>query len=235
MIDARTIHDRLLLTYGPQRWWPAESPFEVIVGAVLVQRTTWNNAERAIAALKAGRCLDLDSLAAAPVADVEDMIRSAGFFRVKAKRLKSLVASLATAGGLETLAAMDTARLRSYLLGIDGIGAETADSILLYAFDRPTAVIDAYLRRIWTRLEGSSRPKSAGYDRALKNQIESALASPGEFNELHALLVEHGKRHCRSKPRCGGCALAFACRTGREMQASVPDYSDCQVNPSLRR
>lgn len=215
MTGVRAIYDSLLQAYGPQRWWPADSSFEVIAGAVLVQRTTWENAALAVSALRSARCLDCHRLSGTTVAALEDIIRPAGFFRVKARRLKAVATAIASSGGIDGLAALDTARLRSFLLGVHGVGPETADSILLYAFERPVAVIDAYFRRIWTRLNNVGAQSFSVSDSELRNVSETAFPSHVELNELHALLVEHGKRHCRTKPVCAGCPLVeYCCASG---------------------
>ena len=213
MNDVRAIHDRLLGAYGQQQWWPADTPFEVIVGAVLVQRTAWTNARLAIESLNAASYLRCDRLAAAGIDELQALIRPAGFYRVKARRLRSIARAIRDAGGMDALAAIDTAGLRQLLLGVHGVGAETADSILLYAFERPVAVVDAYYRRIWARLHGEHTALSSALDPTLKRLAEAALASSNDLNELHALLVEHGKRHCRSRPQCSGCPLADSCMT----------------------
>lgn len=209
----REVHDVLLAMYGPQNWWPARSAFEVMVGAVLVQNTTWNGAARAVAALRNAGYLAPEAILAASPAVLARFIRSAGFLNVKTRRLRNLCRWLVSRGGIARLRAVDTAQLRHELLAVRGIGPETADAILLYAFRRPVFVIDAYLRRVLGRI-GLIDPK-AGYE-TLRDALETALG-PDEplYNEYHALLVEHGKRTCRTKPRCEACMFreqcAFAC------------------------
>ncbi|RMD71623.1 MAG: endonuclease, partial [Gammaproteobacteria bacterium] len=138
--------------YGPQRWWPGETPFEIMVGAVLTQNTAWHNVEKAIARLREAGWLEAGAIDALPQELLEERIRPAGCFRVKARRLKTLCAWYLQQGGFEALRRWPTGKLRHALLAIHGIGPETADDILLYAFSRPVFVIDAYTRRIFSRL-----------------------------------------------------------------------------------
>lgn len=207
----RTVLNRLASAYGPQQWWPARDPFEMMVGALLVQRTTWRNAERAIASLRGDCALAPGALAALPVSELEALIRTAGTFRTKAVRLKALARWYIDAGGREALAARRTGELRSELLGLPGIGPETADDILVYAFARPVFVVDAYARRILSRYGWAKGDEP--YE-SLSDAVARAIGpNAALLGELHALLVEHGKRHCRPTPRCAGCPLAAQCRT----------------------
>ena len=185
------LYDRLLDAYGPQHWWPAESAFEVIVGAVLTQNTSWKNVEKAIARLKATGNLDLDHIVALSQDDLAGLIRSSGFFNVKAKRLKNLCGWLQLQGGLDELAGWRTGKLRQSLLEINGIGPETADDILLYAFQRPVFVIDSYTRRLLGKLgliQGTEDYET------LRQMFESCLPPDHRlYNEYHALIVRHAK------------------------------------------
>lgn len=185
------LYDRLLDAYGPQHWWPAESAFEVIVGAVLTQNTSWKNVEKAIARLKATGNLDLDHIVALSQDDLAGLIRSSGFFNVKAKRLKNLCGWLQSQGGLDELAGWRTGKLRQSLLEINGIGPETADDILLYAFQRPVFVIDSYTRRLLGKLgliQGTEDYET------LRQMFESCLPPDHRlYNEYHALIVRHAK------------------------------------------
>lgn len=201
------IYDRLLERYGAQHWWPAETPFEVMVGAVLTQNTAWSNVEKAIANLKAmDGGLGLESLLAVPEERLAAAIRPAGYFNIKAQRLLSLCRFLRRHQGLERL---ETERLRAALLSVHGVGPETADDILLYAFDRPVFVIDAYTRRLFSRL-GLVDGKR-GYE-SFRGGFEAALESDSAlFNEYHALIVVHAKAHCRTRPVCGECPLRDRC------------------------
>ena len=204
--------------YGPQGWWPAAHPFEVIVGALLVQQTTWTSVERAIAALDDAALLHWDALADAGVDRVEALIRPAGFYRTKARRLKGLSAFIRGAGGIDGLRALATADLRATLLEQDGVGAETADAILLYAFGRAAPVIDVYTRRLIGRLGPSVDP---GSESRLRDAILAQLESVDELNEFHALVVEHGKRQCRKTPSCGDCLLNSRCAFPARTQAGA--------------
>lgn len=185
------LYDRLLDAYGPQHWWPAESAFEVIVGAVLTQNTSWKNVEKAITRLKATGNLDLDHIVALSQDDLAGLIRSSGFFNVKAKRLKNLCGWLQSQGGLDELAGWRTGKLRQSLLEINGIGPETADDILLYAFQRPVFVIDSYTRRLLGTLgliQGTEDYET------LRQMFESCLPPDHRlYNEYHALIVRHAK------------------------------------------
>lgn len=200
-----SLYRRLHAAYGPQEWWPADSAFEVMVGAVLTQNTAWTNVERAIANLKSRRCLTPRRILALSHNTLADHIRPAGYFNVKAKRLRNLCAWVVEQGGLCRLARKDTGWLRAALLSINGVGAETADDILLYAFDRPVFVIDAYTRRLLLRLElidGDEKYET------LRAAIESALPpDPILFSEYHALIVRHAKEKCSDQRGCRHCGV----------------------------
>lgn len=199
------VFTRLLAAYGPQHWWPGDSPLEVIVGAVLTQSTAWTNVEKAIAELKRHRLLSLSRLLTLTPKELAPVIRSSGFHNQKARRLLALLNWIQSRGGIAALARIPTARLREQLLSLPGIGPETADSILLYALDRPVFVIDAYTRRILGRV-GLARGDEPGED--LRRTIEAALPRQARlYNEFHALLVRLGKAHCRVRPLCRGCPL----------------------------
>lgn len=206
----RAVFDRLHDRFGPQGWWPGETPFEVMVGAVLTQNTAWTNVERAILRLKRAGLLDASILAALPLADLGSLIQSAGYFNVKARRLQGFCQALIAAGGEGVLGTLTTPDLRGWLLGVHGIGPETADDILLYAFDRPVFVVDAYTRRIFERL--GLLAGGEGYE-PIRAAFEAALPPDvGLFNAYHALLVRQGKGVCRiTRPRCYDCALRTDC------------------------
>ena len=211
------VYDRLLALRGPQHWWPGETPFEVAVGAVLTQNTSWTGVERAIAGLKVAGALAPGPLLALPHETLAALIRPAGCFNVKARRLRALVRFLVDeVGGDPTrLATGGLAVRRAQLLAVPGVGRETADSILLYAAGRPIFVVDAYTRRLFGRL-GAVDP-TADYDR-LRAAIEGALPRDAAlFNDFHAQIVAHGKDPCRPRPRCDDCILAARCpRVGVE-------------------
>lgn len=211
--EARDVFDRLLGAYGPQHWWPGETPFEVIVGAVLTQNTAWRNVERAIDALEARQALDAGIILGMSIEELGQLIRASGYFNVKARRLRALCQWYREEGGFQALQRLDTDELRRRLLAVHGIGPETADDILLYAFERPVFVIDAYTRRIFDRL--GLLDAESGYEH-LRAVFEQALGPDAAlFNEYHALIVVHGKDVCRPSPRCEGCCLAGMCPEGR--------------------
>ncbi|MCX7673834.1 MAG: endonuclease III domain-containing protein [Thiobacillaceae bacterium] len=219
-----TVYHRLYAAYGPQHWWPGETPFEVMVGAVLTQNTAWTNVERAIAQLKSAGALSCHAILALTAEALAELIRPAGYFNVKARRLKALCALLAEAGVAEDpgqlRATAPLPELRRRLLAVHGVGEETADSILLYALGLPVFVVDAYTRRIFTRLGLIAGSESYG---RIQQAFESAL--PREvalYNEYHALIVHLGKAVCRPRPRCGECPLQALCPSahGDLMRAS---------------
>lgn len=214
MTSPAQLYQRLMQTYGPQGWWPAEDAFEVIAGAVLVQRTAWRNAELAIDNLRRDRLLSPQAVAGLSTAELARLIRPAGFWRIKSERLHSVARAIASVGGIAPLTGLGTDELRNFLLGIHGVGEETADAILLYAFGRPVVVVDAYLRRLMSRVNGEPAASRRGGDRALRTVIARSLTTADELNEWHALVVEHGKAQCRVRPSCEGCCLRAACRTG---------------------
>ncbi len=208
-LEFRQFHDLLYQSYGPQHWWPADSAFEVMVGAVLTQNTAWGNVEKAIDRLQVKQCLNPEALLQMPESELAGLIRPAGYFNVKAGRLRNLCAWVVQSGGVEALAEVDTSVLRRRLLAVKGVGPETADDILLYAFERAVFVVDAYTRRIGERV-GLLRG-DADYE-SVRAAFEQALGlNAGLFNELHALIVKHAKQHCRKKPVCRGCPLADVC------------------------
>lgn len=204
----RRMHRLLHAAYGPQHWWPAETPTEVVIGAILTQNTAWRNVERAIANLRRAECLSFPALHARSADALAALIRPAGTFRVKARRLKSFVEELFAHydGHLDVLLDGTLAEARRRLLRISGVGPETADAILLYAGQRPSFVVDAYTTRILRRHflidERATYAQTRDlFLRALPEDVQL-------FNEYHALLVEVGKRHCRPRALCEGCPLA---------------------------
>ena len=202
----REIYKRLWSAYGPQHWWPAETPTEVVVGAILAQNTAWKNVERAIDDLKAADCLTWEALREVTDERLTDLIRTAGTYRLKAARLKTFVHTLWEDHGglLDSLLQGDLDRARRRLLAIHGIGLETADSILLYAAERPTFVVDAYTKRILRR----HRLIDDDDYETVRCLFQRAIApEPRVYNEYHALLVAVGKHHCRARARCEGCPL----------------------------
>ena len=200
--------DALFQAHGEQHWWPGRSPFEVVVGAILVQNTSWANAASAIANLRKANLLTPSAMEKAPQPKLARLIRSSGYFRQKARKLKEFVKFLRKEhrGSLAVMFRTPTARLRGQLLSVHGIGPETADSILLYAGNHPVFVVDAYTRRILQR-HGLARGKES-YEE-IGGLFEKSLPNdPQLFNEFHALIVHTGKNYCRSRaPLCSQCAL----------------------------
>ena len=230
--EIRRYYAALLAQWGPQRWWPAQSRFEMIVGAFLTQNTSWTNVERAMRSLRRARQLSLAGIRGIPEPELAQLIRSSGYYQQKTHRLKRFVAWLdATYGGsLTRMFAQPTEKLRAELLALHGVGPETADSILLYAGGHPVFVVDAYTRRIFERHHLTR--KEMKYD-DLRVLVESALAEVGSdlargsqpmhphsrmsraqrservqhFNELHGLIVRTGKEFCGTQASCAGCPL----------------------------
>ncbi len=210
----RGIYKQLFESHGRQDWWPADSPFEVMVGAVLTQNTAWTNVEKAINNLKTANCLDANAIVAMPNPQLAELIRPSGYFNLKAERLKNFCVWYVEQGQFQGLQSMTTGCLRHSLLAIKGIGPETADDMLLYAFMRPVFVIDAYTRRTFSRL-GLIKGDEDYED--LRHSFESVLGPDLEvFNEYHALIVRHGKLACTKKPDCGPCCLQALCPTYAE-------------------
>ena len=201
------IYELLLEAYGSQHWWPAESPLEVLVGAVLTQNTNWQGVEKALANLKRHDLLDPLKLQATSTDDLARLIKPAGYFNLKARRLKNLIEFIneAYCGDLEKMGSVETSRLRRKLLAVNGVGPETADSILLYALQKPAFVVDTYTYRVMSRhgLIG----EEVGYDELQELFTQHLPLEVKLFNEYHALLVKVGKLHCQRKPRCQGCPL----------------------------
>ncbi len=201
------IYELLYSRYGRQFWWPGDGALEIIIGAILTQNTNWSNVEKAITNLKAADCLDAEKLYQLDIGHLAQLIRPAGYYNIKARRVKNLIEWLFEnySGKLELLDNVDTSALRQQLLSIKGVGQETADSILLYALGRNVFVVDAYTFRIATRHRLIDN--QADYLQ-LQRLFEDNLDCDAElFNEFHALLVKVGKEHCRPKARCAGCPL----------------------------
>ncbi|PYP86788.1 MAG: endonuclease [Candidatus Angelobacter sp. Gp1-AA117] len=226
----------LLRRWGPQNWWPAQSRFEVIAGAYLTQNTAWINVEKAMMNLRQARALSVSRIRKIPITELEQLVRPSGYFRQKAQRLKTFIAYLDEkyGGSLDRMFSQETQKLRAELLALNGVGPETADSILLYAGNHPVFVVDAYTRRILERHRIIG--KKIGYEE-IRNLIESAISSTEpellkvleqgaeprhpvsrmsrmqrshlaqHYNEFHALIVRTGNEFCRSIPRCEGCPL----------------------------
>ncbi|MBW8035584.1 MAG: endonuclease III domain-containing protein [Planctomycetes bacterium] len=203
----KEIYELLFSSYGAQHWWPGDGRFEMIAGAILVQNTNWGNTELAIENLKAAGCLDAKKVFAMDTSELAGLIRPAGYYNVKAGRLKNFLGWLFENydGDLSRLEGLDSYSLREELLGVKGIGRETADSILLYAFQRPVFVVDSYTCRVLFRHRLIDA--EAGYEQ-VREFFESNLAADvALFNEFHALFVRVGKEHCKVRPKCAGCPL----------------------------
>lgn len=199
----------MLDALGPSRWWPAETPFEVAVGAILTQNTNWGNVERAITGLKATGAFEARALLELSDEELAERIRPAGYFRLKARRLKNLFAMLVAEcdGDITRLAGGDLDAVRQKLLAVKGIGPETADSILLYALAYPSFVVDAYTVRICHR--HGLAPEDAGYEELRELFMDALPEDVALYNEFHALLVRVGNGWCRPRaPRCRDCPLA---------------------------
>ncbi|WP_020674711.1 endonuclease III domain-containing protein [Geopsychrobacter electrodiphilus] len=221
MTDLLKIYQKLLAAYGPRHWWPAQTPFEMAVGAILTQNTNWRNVEKAILNLRHAEALSVPALAALPRTSLEGLIRPSGFFRQKAERLQLFTGYLQQhyEGRLELLLQQPLEPLRTELLSLKGIGPETADSILLYAGEHLTFVVDAYTGRIFERLGILCGQKNYAVIRQMFMDILPPEAPL--FNEYHALIVAHAKEHCRKKPACTGCPLADRCRYLLDRQSSL--------------
>jgi endonuclease-3 related protein len=206
------IYDRLMSYYGPQHWWPGDSPFEVILGAILTQSAAWTNVEKAINNLKSAGALSPRAIRRLPLEQLAQLIRPSGYYNAKAIKLKAFVEWLDEnyRDNLDKLLAVDVGTLREQLLSIHGIGNETADSIILYAAEKPVFVIDAYTRRIISRVGLLSEDDS--YVNCRKYFMDNLPSDVRLFNEYHALLVRLGKEACRKQPLCTRCCLKGLCR-----------------------
>ena len=201
------IYQKMFDAFGPRQWWPGETPFEVVIGAILTQNTNWSNVEKAIKNLKTAGKLSPEGIYGLSITELAELIKPSGFFNVKAKRVKAFINWLFSRyeGNLSKMFARDLQTLRSELLSVKGIGPETADSILLYAGNMPTFVVDAYTHRIFSRHE--LIPEESTYDE-MKSFFEENLPKDVQlFNEYHALLVNIGKMFCKPKKVCEPCPL----------------------------
>lgn len=223
----RRMHDRLVRAYGPQFWWPANSRFEVILGAYLTQNTSWKAVEISLRNLREARALTVEGMRAVPLARLSELIRPSGFYTRKAPAIKAFIAMLDAefGGSLEQLAASPTLSLRAQLLALPGVGPETADAILLYALGHPVPVADEYLRRISIRhklIEPPPEKNRKGYEAMTRLTREAFSADPASdrlilFNEFHALTVAVGKAHCGKTPDCGHCPLSDDLKDTRDL------------------
>ena len=206
------IYGRLYAAYGPQHWWPADSPFEVVVGAILTQSAAWVNVEKAIESLRAAGILSPEALLRVDLDELARLIHSSGYYNAKARKLKAFLEMLFDrhGGRLDDLFALPLPQLRQQLLATHGIGQETADSIVLYAAEKPAFVIDAYTRRVFSRL--GLEPPSDSYPSWQAMFSEALSPDVRLFNEYHALIDRHAKAVCRKAPLCGQCCLRDICR-----------------------
>ena len=204
------LFEALQKRYGARHWWPADTPFEVCVGAILTQNTNWGNVEKAIANLKREGLLSVDALWEIDQERLAELIRPSGFFNVKSARLKGFLGWFQERyGSLDAMFSGDWRTLREELIAVKGIGPETCDSILLYAGGKPSFVVDAYTRRLFSRL-GLVREED-DYHRVRALFMDTLPCDVALFNEYHALIVEQCKRHCKKKPSCDGCPLHGLC------------------------
>lgn len=203
----KEMFDLMLIHFGHQYWWPAETELEMMVGAVLTQNTNWKNVEKAIENLKRQRLLSINALNSLSITELAKLIRPAGYFNVKARRLKNLINFILDRydGDLSLLLKDSTDSLREGLLSVKGVGPETADSILLYAAHRPAFVIDTYTHRILNR--HGIIGQDATYYELQQLFMDHLPENPAFFNEFHALIVQTGKKYCRRNPLCNQCPL----------------------------
>jgi endonuclease-3 related protein len=206
------IYQRLISRFGPQHWWPAEEPFEVIIGAILTQSAAWSNVEKAIKNLRGAGALSPQALRGLSNPKLAELVYPCGYYNAKSLKLKAFALWLGNHynDDLDKLFALDAADLRQQLLSVHGIGPETADSIILYAAGKPVFVIDAYTRRILGRLGlAPERDSYAAYQALFRENLPKDAKM---FNEYHALLVYLGKNVCRRQPLCGECCLSEICQ-----------------------
>ena len=216
-IGFEVLYKTLRRRFGFLNWWPGETKDEIIIGAILTQNTNWKNVEKAICNLKYEKLLDLESIAVINAGKLERLIRPSGFYRQKAARLMDFARyAMQGYGGVDGFFKKGTQELRKELLGLNGIGKETADSIILYAAGKPIFVIDAYTRRILNRMWGI--PYNAEYD-DLRFLVEQEIRKDVDlYKDFHAQLVELAKRHCRKEPCCSECPVNKMCSYGSYMQ-----------------
>ncbi len=202
------IYDKLYSFYGPQHWWPGDTPFEVAVGAILTQNTNWSNVEKAIGNLKEHKMLDARVIHQMPIDQLASIIRPSGYYNIKAQRLRAFIDYLVGSygGSMARMKKGGTEKLRNELLAVNGIGQETADSILLYPLGKPVFVIDAYTKRVLLR--HGLMDMNASYEECRQLFHVELDEDVRLFNEYHALLVMVGKEYCRPMQRCAGCPLS---------------------------
>jgi endonuclease-3 related protein len=212
-----SLYEALYARYGDLEWWPAEGPFEVMVGAVLTQRASWHNVEMALSNLRGAGIHDHGTLLATPMERLEALIRPTGTYRQKARRLRDLFQMVDGKGdgSLDAFLAIPPNIMRQDLLAVRGIGPETADSIILYAAQGPVFVVDAYTRRVLGRLEVDA---GRSYEGVASWFTEGLPKDAALFNNYHAMMVELAKDHCRTRPICQGCPIRGHCPTGKDLE-----------------
>jgi endonuclease-3 related protein len=227
-----SIYQRLFKAFGPQHWWPAKTPFEVIIGAILTQNTSWTQVEKAIKNLKEQDLLSPEGISKISLRELAQSIRPSGYFNQKAKRLKTFVAFLKERfkGDLRVMAKEPTGQLRKELLELSGIGPETADSILLYAFHQPLFVVDAYTHRIFTR-QGMIE-EEISYEKMQSFFMDHLPLEVSLFNEYHALIVKEAKEFCRKKPVCSECPISEGCMFGEGRSSRGSEDSAASTSPT---
>ncbi|MBI5374309.1 MAG: endonuclease III domain-containing protein [Candidatus Schekmanbacteria bacterium] len=201
------IFNTLLKAAGPRQWWPAKTAFEVMVGAILTQNTSWKNVEKAIANIRKEKLLSFKKFSSLKIEKIAQLVRPSGYYNQKAKKLKTLTDFIHSeyGGSIKRMEDSDTAKLREELLSLNGIGMETADSILLYALNKPVFVVDLYTKRILSRHE--ILPFNSSYEEVQRFFVENLSPNVSHYNEYHALLVFAGNRYCRKTPACEECPL----------------------------
>ena len=209
-----SIYRKMFSHFGPQGWWPGRTKTEIIIGAILTQNTNWQNVEKALANLRKAKLLNFKKLHRTDDVVIARHIRPAGYFNVKARRLKNFVRFFVEGMNSDwrALRSIPVEEAREKVLSVNGVGPETADSILLYAFDRPTFVVDAYTKRIFHRY--GVIESEASYDQVRLLFMDRLTEDVRLYNEYHALIVRLAKEHCRARPVCAGCPLKDSCRTG---------------------
>lgn len=218
----REVYSRLLKQFGEKKWWPVISnnpKLEICLGAILTQSTNWKNVEKSILKLNENNLIDAKKLRNIKVEELAQLIRSSGYYNQKAKKIKNFIDFLFKEfnGNLESLFSLEIQGLRNKLLSVKGIGKETADSIILYAANKPMFVIDAYTKRIFSRLGY----KEEDYDKLQLFFMKNLNKNVKIFNQYHALLVELGKRYCKKQPGCKNCPLLSICGNGKSLNPSI--------------
>jgi endonuclease-3 related protein len=215
--DPSLMYKKLRSRFGFLHWWPGDTEFEIFVGAILTQQTSWGNVEKAIANLKAARCLNLEKISSLSTSTLESLIKPSGFYRQKARRLGDICKSIKQDyGSLQALFRLDKDELRKVLLSYNGIGNETADSIILYAAEKPIFVIDAYTKRAMNRIDPNIS-KEIGYGQ-LQGYFEDRMTPDLKlYKDMHAQFVELGKHYCKVKPVCKDCPLNDMCEYGSQV------------------